>query len=384
MTLYAEAQALQPEVVTIRRFLHQHAEINYTLPMTIEYICSVLKAYQIAYSIPCKSTIVCDLGQGPKGLILRADTDALPMQEENTLNFQSITTSAHTCGHDLHTAMLLGAAILLKKHENDLQTQTRLIFQPDEEGATGARFVIENHLLKGGFQGAIALHVSPVQESGVLYLQDGALYASSDELDIHVHGANTHGAAPHNGHDPIFAGIQIYNALQGLISRECPPSAMAALSICTFHAGSAYNLVPDTAHLLGTFRTYQHSLRTHLKERMKTVVTHAAAACACSATLQFPISLPPVINDKALQNKLRAYFHETLPEALVQSQPAPFSWSEDFGLFGEHLPISMMTLGAQVDNHTANIHNADVLFDEAAMPTGVAALAAAAYFFRSE
>ncbi len=379
---YEEALALQSETIEMRRYLHQHAEINYDLPQTIDYICRVLEKHEIPYTIPCKGTVVCELGNGPKGLILRADTDALPMQEENNLAFTSLTEYAHTCGHDLHTAMLLGAAILLKRHEDSLITQTRLIFQPDEEGATGAKFVIENHLLEGGYKGAIALHVSPVQESGVLYMQDGPLYASSDELDIYVHGANTHGAAPHNGHDPIFAGIQIYNALQGLISRECPPSAMAALSICTFHAGDAFNLVPDTAHLLGTFRTYQHSLRTHLKERMETVVTHSAAACDCSATLHFPISLPPVINDHALQEKLRDIFRNVLPARLVQPQPTPFSWSEDFGLFGEHLPISMMTLGAQVGQQTANIHNADVLFNENAMPTGVAALASAAYYFK--
>lgn len=252
MNIYEEALALQPTLVNWRRQLHRHAEGGYDLPQTLDLIRAVLTEHGVAFTEPATSTIVCEIGHGPAGLILRADTDALPMQEESGEEFSTETAWAHNCGHDLHTAILLGAAVLLKRHESALTHRTRILFQPDEEGATGALHVLHSGIISADYRGAFALHVSPVLESGVLYQSDGPLYASANEFITSVHGTSAHGAAPHTGHDPIFCAVQIYNALQGLISRETPAFETAVLSVCAITAGTTYNVVPADAQLRGT------------------------------------------------------------------------------------------------------------------------------------
>lgn len=378
MTLYDDAQALLPELIRWRRALHKQAEGGYDLPQTLTLIRDVLTAHHVSFSEPCPATIVAEIGQGPEGMILRADTDALPMQEENTLDFASKTAWAHNCGHDLHTAMLLGAACLLKAQEGTLKRRTRLIFQPDEEGATGALHLIRNGLIDNHYQGAFALHVSPVMESGHLYYEDGPLYASADEFVATVSGVSSHGAAPHTGHDPIFCAVQIYNALQGLISRETPALETAVLSVCAITAGTTYNVVPESAQLRGTLRTYSDALRDQLKARIIDVCEQLAPVLRCQAEAHFVTGVPAVICDSALNRRICDQLHHQAPALPLSTHDAPFTWSEDFGYFKDILPISMMTLGAGVPGHTANIHNANVLFDEAAMPAGVCAHVCAA------
>ena len=369
MSLYEEALALQPSLVRWRRALHRHAEGGYELPETLALIRAVLNEHGIAFSEPAPSTIVCDIGvpaaNGPQGMLLRADIDALPMPEKSGEPFASTTDWAHNCGHDLHTAMLLGAAVLLKRHEATLPFCTRLLFQPDEEGATGALHVLEH--------GAFALHVSPVLESGVLYQSDGPLYASANEFVTTVHGQTAHGAAPHTGHDPIFCAVQIYNALQGLISRETPAFDTAVLSVCAISAGTTYNVVPDTAQLRGTLRTYDDSLRDQLKERIVTLSEDFAPLLGCRADTRFVTGVPAVINDATLNHRILAALAKHAPELRTAPHAEPFSWSEDFGYFRKRLPLTMMTLGAQISGCHAGIHHADVRFDEAAMPAGVCA-----------
>lgn len=378
MDIYSEAQSLTPFLIRWRRRLHQHAEGGYALSHTLALIRAVLNEHGIAFSEPCKGTLVCDIGNGPAGMILRADMDALPSAEESGLSFASETEWAHNCGHDLHTAMLLGAAILLKRHENALTHRTRLLFQPDEEGATGARYVREHGVITKDYRGAFALHVSPVMESGVLFTAEGALYAAANEFNIVVHGASAHGAAPHNGIDPIFCAVQIYNALQGLISRESPALDTAVLSVCSINAGTTYNIVPSGAQLRGTLRTYDDALRDALIKRITTICRGLGAALRCTAEAAFVTDVPAVINDSTLNTGILAALQTHTPQIHTAPHAAPFSWSEDFGYFRAVLPITMMTLGAQVPGHDANIHNTAVMFNEAAMPSGVCAHVCAA------
>lgn len=375
---YSEAQTLLPDLIRWRRKLHQHAEGGYDLPETLSLIRNVLQSHDIAYSEPCESVIVCDIGQGPCGMILRADMDALPMQEESGLDFASQTGWAHTCGHDIHTTALLGAACLLKAHETALHTRTRLVFQPNEEGIDGARHIMAHGLITPDFQGAFALHVSPTLESGIIYYQDGPLYASGDAIRITITGSSAHGAAPHTGRDPIFAGVQLYNALQGLISRETPSREPVVLSICAFNGGNAVNVVPGRVELLGTLRAYNEELRAQLKARLQEICESIGKALRCQIDLSITTSVPAVINDAGLNRRIRDTFALAAPDIRTAPHSEPFSWSEDFGLFAEVVPISMMTLGAHVEGCTANIHNADVLFDESALVSGVCAHVCAA------
>lgn len=373
MNLTNDANALLPELIRWRRTLHQHAEGGYDLPETLQLIRDVLNAHRVSFSEPCQGTIVCDIGNGPAGMILRADTDALPMHEESGLPFSSETTWAHNCGHDLHTAMLLGAACLLQKHADKLTHRTRLIFQPDEEGATGGKFLLEQGLIEPTYQGAFALHVSPVMKSGVLYYKDGPLYAASDEFFMDIHGTSTHGAAPHNGCDPIFAAVQIYNALQGLMSREISPFDTAVLSVCAITSGTTYNVVPETAQLRGTLRTYDTALRSQLKSRLEAIAAGVAQTLRCTAETRWVTSVPAVTSNPSLNKNIIAVLAHYAPDCRTSVHETPFSWSEDFGYFSQNVPITMMTLGTHVPGYDANIHNAGVRFDENAMPSGVLA-----------
>lgn len=378
MSLYEDAQALLPDLIAWRRKLHRHAEGGYDLPQTLDLIRAVLTEHGIAFSEPCKGTLLCEIGQGPAGMLLRADMDALPMPEESGLDFATETDWAHNCGHDLHTAMLLGAAILLKRREATLTHRTCLLFQPDEEGATGARFLCEQGVIASEWQGGFALHVSPVMESGVLYETDGPLYAAANEFITEVKGVGAHGAAPQDGVDPIFCAVQIYNALQGLISRETPALEPAVLSVCSINAGTTYNVVPADAQLRGTLRTYSDALRETLMARVIAASEGLGPALRCQVHTCFITDVPAVINDAPLNHSILASLAQHAPEVRTAPQAAPFSWSEDFGYFRAVLPLTMMTLGAGVPGHTAGIHNPAVHFNETAMPAGVCAHVCAA------
>lgn len=383
MTLYDMARAKLPELIRHRRYFHQHAEAGYDLPLTLAYLKDELKAMGVAYFEPIAGALAVDLGPASPRLLLRADMDALPMEEDNDLPYRSVSAFAHTCGHDLHTAMMLEAIRLVKDQEETLPSGVRFIFQPDEEGVTGAASLLEAGILSPSIEAAFALHASPTMKADTLFYKDGALYASSDTIEIEIRGQGGHGAAPHLARDPVFAGVQIYNACQGIISRECPPHETAVFSLCSLQAGETFNVIPDSVHLSGTLRTYNPDIRAYYRDRLKMIVGHTALANQCRAELNFPTGTPPVICDTELQSQLLAGLKEDLPVELIKSQNLPFSWSEDFGLFGDHIPIVMMTLGARVQGSSASIHDPAVLFDESSMATGCAALASAALRYRS-
>lgn len=376
-TLYEEAQAILPHVVDLRRALHARAEGGWDLPQTTALVKHELEALGISYSQPLPSAVVCQIGAGGPNMVLRADMDALHMQEDNDLAFKSQTDYAHCCGHDCHTAMLLGAARLLKAHEKDLPGRVLLVFQPNEEGAVGAQRLLDQGLLKEAWRGGFAIHMDPTGDPGVLYATNGPIFASCDDIIFTVRGKSTHGAMPAGGIDPIFAAVQVYNSLQGLMSREKPNDEAAVFSICMFHAGHMDNLVPDEAEMQGTLRTYDNKLQAHLLQRMDQICAGAAAATGASIDFNNWLSVPAVVNDPALNRAIGQTLAKHLPQDLCRPLAKPFYWSEDFGFFGASMPIVMMTLGAHVAGCRGNLHNADVLFDEGALASGVTVLAAA-------
>lgn len=376
-TLYQEAQALLPHVISLRRAIHAQAEGGYDLPQTVALVKKELQSLGIPFYQPIASAVVGEIGQGAPNMVLRADMDALHMQEDNSLPFKSKTDYAHCCGHDCHTAMLLGAARMLKAHEASLPGRVLLVFQPNEEGAVGARRLLDEGLLKEHWRGGFALHMDPTGASGLLYATDGPIFASCDDIIFRIQGKSTHGAMPSGGIDPIFAAVQVYNSLQGLMSRERPNDKAAAFSICMFHAGSMDNLVPDSAEMQGTLRTYDNHLQAHFLQRMQQICEGTATASGAKIVFDNWLSVPAVINDPALNQAIGATLGKHLPQNLCHTLDKPYFWSEDFGFFGKSIPIVMMTLGAHVTGCTGNLHNADVIFDEAALASGMTALAAA-------
>ena len=382
MTIYEEAKQLLPELIKHRRYLHENAEFGFDLPMTTSYVKEVLESYDLKPYEPCKGAIAVDIAPGKETFLLRADLDALPIEEKNHLTFKSKTPYSHNCGHDLHTTMLLGAAKLLKTHEKELESGVRLIFQPDEEGVRGADELINSGFITPDIKAALALHVSPVMTSGNLFYRQGAMYASSDVFRIEIEGNGGHGAAPHETIDPINVAIQIYQTIQALISRECPPREMIALSICTINAGKTFNVIPNTAVMTGTMRTYNETLRHDFCNRLKQIIPLIGLMWKAKADNTFTTTAPSVYCDEKLTNQLLDIYKTHLPKDRVQEQAEPFSWSEDFGAFGKLIPIAMLTVGTQVSGSLAPIHDPAVLFDENAMPIGSASLALAAMHYK--
>ena len=271
MNFYDRALELREETVTHRRWLHSNAEVGLHMPKGQTYVMDQLRGYGLDPH-PCGHGVTAELGrEGGRTLLLRADMDALPMPEESGESFSCPTgTEAHTCGHDFHTAMLLTAAKMLKENEAMLSGRVRFMFQPAEETFEGAKDMLANGILES-VDAALAYHVGPGRMPVGLFMYNsgGTMMYSVDGFRITIHGRGAHGAYPHSSIDPINIGVHIYLALESLIAREADPGKACVLTIGNFSAGSAPNIIPDTAVLQGTLRTNDSASREKLVRRLK-------------------------------------------------------------------------------------------------------------------
>ena len=280
MNYLQSAQALYEQMVRDRRHLHQHPEVGMDLPETCSYIMARLTemGYQPRRLGGGVTATVTGKPDG-KVFLLRADMDALPMREESGLPFASQRSCAHTCGHDMHTAMLLGAAQLLRDRAAELNGTVKFMFQPGEEVLSGARSMIEAGILEDPHvDAAMGAHMIPMIPAGLGGYGTGVVSASSDHLVIRVEGRGGHGAHPQSTVDPINIGVHIHLALQELLSREADPAELVVLTFGKFQGGDAANIIPSSAVLEGTLRTFSEPLRTHLLERIDTICTCTAEA----------------------------------------------------------------------------------------------------------
>lgn len=371
------AKALENELLKNRRFLHQHAELGSDLPLTSQFVLTELRAMGYEPEEICPCGIIATIGNGNgQTILLRADMDALPMDEENNLPYKSTTAAAHTCGHDAHTAMLLTAAKILKAHEEEINGTITLMFQPDEEGIHGAELMVEAGVLENPpVDAAMAIHVSSQHPAGVVYCKSGEIYASADGFEISIHGRGGHGASPHTTIDPINIAAHLYLALQTLISRESNPADMGVLTVGAIHAGTAGNIIPETLIMRGTIRSFNRQLRQQLKERLLEVSTATAAMFGGSAKVNFINSTPAMLADTELTQTLSGYLKTLLPMEQVQEFPSPFSGSEDFAILSEKVPATMLILGCAVEGEIYDHHHPKVQFNEQAFVVGAAAYA---------
>lgn len=380
-SLLEEARALEATAIADRRYIHQHAEIGTDLPLTKDYVMSRLTAMGYAPKEICPSGIVAEIGQSGPTILLRADMDALPMQEESGLSFASLTENAHTCGHDIHAATLLAAAQLLKNHESELKGTVKLMFQPAEETISGAALMVEAGVLESPkVDAAVAMHVSSMHESGVVYYRPGDIYASSDGFAITLYGKGGHGASPNHCIDPINMAAQLYIALQPLISREKDPAKQAVLTIGAIHGGTANNIIPETVEMLGTLRCYDPEVRQMLKRRIVEMANSVTAMFGGRAEVTFFNKTPAMFADEALTAEVAQCLAETLPAEHVDLFPMIFSGSEDFAEVATRVPATMLILGCAVNDPEGIYmhHHPKVVFDESAMVYGAAAYAGAA------
>lgn len=381
-----EAKALQEEIKSHRLWLHTHAETGFDLTETKPYVKSALT--EMGYTVQeCgKAGLVTTVGKpGRKVLLLRADMDALPIAEEADVDFACQNGRMHACGHDMHTAMLLGAAKILKAHESELGGTVKLMFQPAEEIFEGSKDMIASGVLENPRpDAALMIHVAagmPLPAGTVVVSAPGVSAPAADYFTIRVHGKGCHGSAPQNGIDPLTAAAHILIALQEIHARELSASDETVLTIGTFHAGEAGNVIPDTATMGGTIRTYDEKTRAYLKERMTAIAQSIAEAFRASAEVSFGSGCPTLVNDKDLSEKVTGYLKDLLganraftTAELNGGKPARGGGSEDFAYVSHEVPSLMLALaaGEPSKGYPYPQHHPKVKFDESVLSTGAA------------
>lgn len=381
MNHYERALALREELVRHRRFFHQNAEVGLHLPKARQYVMDTLTEYGLSPH-PCGEGVTALIGQGRPVLLLRADMDALPMPERSGLPFACPTgEQGHCCGHDFHAAMLLTATKLLKAQEADLKGTVKLMFQPGEEIFEGAGNMLDHGLLEDPKpDAALAFHVSPGHTipGTFLYNDSGeALFFSVDGFTITVHGRGAHGAYPHLSVDPINIGVHIHLALQELIARECAPQSACLVTVGQFTAGSAPNIIPETAELRGTIRSDAPETRELLVRRVREVAEKTAAVYGGTATVEFSAGVPPLICDPELTREMVGYLEAFPIPGLNGQSGISAAASEDFALVSAQIPSTYfhLTAGFEDERGDAPAHNPTVQFNEDVLPIGAACMA---------
>lgn len=388
MNYYEKALALRDETVAHRRFFHANAEAGLDLPVTREYVMKTLRDYGLEPQA-CGYGVTATLGSGGKCILLRADMDALPMIEESGEEFSSQTNAAHTCGHDFHAAMLLTAARLLKANGDALKGTVKFMFQPAEETFEGAKNMIEHGILENPkVDAALAFHVAPGRLPLGLYMYNatGTMMASVDGFRIEVKGKGSHGAYPQNSIDPINIAVHIYLALEALIAREADPKKMCVMTVGKFQAGTAANIIPETAVLEGTIRTNDRKSRELLVRRMQETARLTAKAYGGTAEVTMTSGAAPLICDKTLAAEMAGYMAKLGVPGAVGYPGVAASASEDFATVAEAVPGCFINLSAGFPDERGDYpaHNPRVRFNEDVCPIGAAAYAHCAQLWLEE
>jgi amidohydrolase len=372
-------------VRTVRRELHRHPEVGANLPRTRSLVLRELGRMGLAVREDVAGGIVADL-PGPAGsgiVAMRADMDALPVQEETGLDFASeIPGRSHACGHDAHTAMLLGAAELLADRRDRLPSGVRFLFQPNEENQPGgARFMVEAGCLDG-VREVFGLHVWPGKPTGWFGTRPGPLMARPDVFSVTVRGRGGHASAPQQCADPILAASQLVTQFHTIVSRRLAPGERAVVSVCRFEAGTGYNIIPDTAFLQGTVRTLSEATGDLVRGVMQGMAEGLAAGMGVQADLSYERGFPVVVNDPA--STARGVRILKGMSEQVEGDIEPVMAGEDFSHYLRRAPgcFLFMGCGPCAANGRGGLHGSCFCLDEDCLPWGVAALAGLALDMR--
>ena len=302
-------QKLNDIIISMRRDLHKIPEVGTELPQTKNYVINKLKELGLSYrESSIDSGLICDIGNNDnKNIVaIRADMDALPIEEETGFDYASKNGNMHACGHDAHTACLLGAAYYLSENKSRIKGTVRLVFQAAEELAVGAHNMLNSGLLDG-VDAIVGTHIGTLAAnvpSGEFVLKEGALMASNDRIFIKVIGKGSHGAYPHLSVDPILTASEIIQAIYNIKSREILATDPVIISICMVHAGSQYNIIPSEVNIEGTFRTFSEDTRVFITERIKEVANSIASANRAEAEVIIKRRGSPVINNADIYKEL--------------------------------------------------------------------------------
>ena len=384
-----DARTILGDAIELRRRIHRQPERGLTLPRTQAAVLESLEGLGLDVQTGQRTTsVVARLTGARPGptILLRADMDALPMPEETGLPFASEVDGAmHACGHDAHTAMLVGAARLLARRRESLGGSVLFMLQPGEEGYHGARIMIEEGLLDGPAPptGAFALHVTHRLTAGAITTRPGPAMASGDTFQIVVRGKGGHASAPHDCLDPIPIACEIVQALQTFVTRRVDAFDPAVITIAKIEAGSTRNVIPETARMLGTIRTVSDRTRERVLEGVDHLIKGLAAAHGAQAEVKLIRGYPVTVNDEGITGFASRVAAELLGEERVRLMPTPMMGSEDFSYVLRQVPGTMMFLGTRPDGDAPAIpnHSNRMVVNERAMSTGVALHAAVALRF---
>jgi amidohydrolase len=383
--LLDSARALAPQTIADRRTIHSHPEMAYQEEQTSTLVQARLRELGIPYRAGLAKTGVVaqikgELGDGPC-VLLRADMDALPIEEKSGVAFASeIAGVMHACGHDAHTAMLLGAARLLMDRRSSFAGTVKLMFQPAEEGGAGADRMIDDGVLEGpAVDAAFMLHVWPELDAGKVSCGAGPQLAGADSFTITIGGRGGHAARPHQTIDPVVVGAQVVTAVQTLVAREVDPIAPAVVTLGSFNAGNRHNVIADQAVLTGTIRAFDNALFDRLEQRLREVVSGVAGALRATAEIEFEMRYPPSVCDPAMTDRLRESAQSLLGEAAWEASE-PRMGAEDFAFVLQKVPGAMLWLGVKDPSwpEPKPVHTATFDIDESALPIGSSAMAGVA------
>lgn len=379
-------------IISYRRHIHENPELSHNESETAAFIAKTLREIGLEPTTGVGGNGVTAVIKGGKGagkcVALRADFDALPIQESTGLPFASKNEGvSHSCGHDMHTAMLLGAAHVLSDIKSEFAGSVKLVFQPAEEDVLncGAAPMIADGVLENPHVDAIiGQHVWPQYKVGTAAIRNGAMMASSDRFHITVHGKSSHGSAPEDGVDAIAIAAQIITALQTIVSRQISPRDAAVVSIGTIHGGDRYNVIANQVKLEGTCRNLNPEVRNKMPQRIESIAKGVASAMGGDCTVEYFRGYSPTVNDPEMFKLV----HETMKQIIGDGAKVPEMSAlggEDFSFYGEKIPSAFFWLGVTEEGQEFfPIHNGSFAPSERAVPFGIEIAVASALNFLAE
>ena len=353
------------KLIDDRHFLHMNPELSGEEFATTEFIQEKLKEHNIKIiETNLKNGVVAEIGQGDKVVALRADIDALPIEEESGVAYHSkVKGKMHACGHDFHTISLIGAAILLKENEDELKGRVRLIFQPEEEINSGAVKMIEENVLEG-VSCIIGFHNKPDIPVGFIGIKEGPLMAGVEQFEVEIRGVGTHAAAPHNGNDPIVTASQIITGLQSIVSRHISPLETAVVSVTKIEAGKTWNIIPDRVKLEGTIRTFSEKVREETKRLFEQIIKNYSAAVNQEAEIKWISDGSPVDNNEKMAEILK----KEISKFAKVIEPEIMMGGDDFARYQEKVPGLYAFIGTGCPYEW---HHPSFLIDDKALPYAI-------------
>lgn len=365
------------EIIAIRRDFHAHPELSGQEERTAAKVSEYLTAWGIPHETGVAGHGIVGLigSKGSHTVALRADMDALPIQEMNDIPYRSLNSGVmHACGHDIHTAVLLGAAKILKSMENELPGRVKLLFQPAEETVGGAESMIQAGCLENPKVDAVlGLHVEPRVLAGAVEFRRGAMNAASDPFVITVKGVSSHGARPEDGVDAVLAASQIVCSLQSFVSRNIAAADAAVVTVGKFQAGTASNIIASEATLTGIIRTLDPAVRDRARKRVEEIACLTAQAYGAAATVEYVESNPPLINDDDIETIMEETAAKMLSPEQICFRPTCSMGAEDFAYFCEAVKSTYYNIGTKTNpqDPTISLHNGHYCPDERCIRVGI-------------